>query len=225
MKTTTNPKETTVPTTDIPVDTDALAREALAAIGAEVVAGIAHEEALRTACVVTFNATSNGVSVRTLEALSKDVIGKKVSKTSIARYAKVGEQIANDPKVVASEALSAIYAAENKAARDAKKAKAAKAASSAEGEGEPVDAEVDSTPTELSVEFVADALLDEPVDGLLAVHAHLTAAEVDDFTALLAVALGALVGAEALAPCDQPEVKKALAAIVAGVNTVIATAK
>lgn len=221
VKTTTTTKETTVPTTVAP-DTDQLAKDALVAIGNEIVAGIAHEEALRGACFAVHTATSNGVSVRTLESLSASVIGKKISKTTVARYAKVGEALVANPELVASEVLSALYAEENAKAKEAKKAKA----ETAKAEGDEVSAEgddevVDSEPTPVDISFITEVLVDEPVQGLKAVLQHLEVSVADDESALVAVAIGALSAlAELVTDEAESEQLLALAEAVAKVAKV-----
>jgi len=210
-KTTTTTKETTVPTTPTAVitvtdNTDALINEALVAIGNEIVAGIAHEEALRSACFAVHTATSNGVSVRALESASATVIGRKVSKTTIARYAKVGEALVAKPELVASEVLSAIYAEENAKAKEAKEAKAKASKASASTEGDEVSAEgddevVDSIPVDMG--FIVDTLVDAPIPGLKEVSAHLYLTDSDDYEVCLAVAQGALLAGANLSGDDE----------------------
>jgi len=208
VKTTTTTKETTVPTTTPVNDSlDELINGALVAIGNEIVAGIAHEEALRSACFAVHTATEAGVSVRALEKASVEVIGKKISKTTIARYAKVGEALVAKPELVASEVLSAIYADENAKTKATKEAKASKAsAESDEAIAEGDDEVVDSIPVDL--EFIVDALVDAPIQGLKSVSAHLFLTESDDYEVCLAVAQGALLAGATLSGDD--EVSEAL---------------
>lgn len=219
--TTTTTKETTVPTTETKapeaVNTDALINEALVAIGAEIVAEIAHEEALRNACIAVHTATKAGASVRQLEKQSEAVVGRKISKTTIARYAKVGEAIIANPELVASEVRASVIADEKKSAKA--KAKASKAeADTAEGDDTP---EVDSVPVDL--EFIVEALVDAPRPGLRAVSAHLELTDTDDYEVCLVVAQGALLASANLSGDD--EVASALRVLAEAVAKIARTAE
>jgi len=214
--TTTTTKETTVPTTETPVNTDALINEALIAIGAEIVAEIAHEDALRTACIAVHTATKAGASVRQLEKASEAVVGRKVSKTTIARYAKVGEALVANPELVASEVRASVIADEKKSAKKSAKAKAE--ADTAEGDDTP---EVDEVPVDL--EFIVEALVDAPRPGLRAVSAHLELTDTDDYEVCLVVAQGALLASANLSGDD--EVAQALRVLAEAVAKIARTAE
>lgn len=203
---TTTTKETTVPTTPVNDSLDELINGALVAIGNEIVAGIAHEEALRSACFAVHTATEAGVSVRALEKASVEVIGKKVSKTTIARYAKVGEALVAKPELVASEVLSAIYAEENAKSKATKEAKATKVSAESDESAEGDDEVVDALPVDM--EFIVDALVDAPIQGLKSISAHLFLTDSDDYEVCLAVAQGALLAGATLSGDD--EVSEAL---------------
>lgn len=219
MKTTTT-KETTVPTTETKapeaVNTDALINEALIAIGAEIVAEIAHEDALRSACIAVHTATKAGASVRQLEKASEAVIGRKVSKTTIARYAKVGEAIIANPELVASEVRASVIADEKKSAKKSAKAKAE--ADTAEGDDTP---EVDEVPVDM--EFIVEALVDAPRPGLKAVATHLELTDTDDYEVCLIVAQGALLASANLSGDD--EVAQALRVLAEAVAKIARTAE
>ena len=215
VKTTTT-KETTVPTTETPVNTDALINEALVAIGAEIVAEIAHEDALRTACIAVHTATKAGASVRQLEKQSEAVIGRKVSKTTIARYAKVGEALVANPELVASEVRASVISDEKKSAKKSAKAKAE--ADTAEGDDTP---EVDEVPVDL--QFIVEALVDAPRPGLRAVATHLELTDTDDYEVCLVVAQGALLASANLSGDD--EVAQALRVLAEAVAKIARTAE
>lgn len=222
VKTTTT-KETTVPTTEtkekpVPTTTniDALVNEALVAIGAEIVAEIAHEDALRTACVTAYNAVSAGASVRQLEKASEAVIGRKISKTTVARYAKVGEALVANPDLVASEVRASVISDEKKSAKKSAKAKAE--ADAPEGDDTP---EVDEVPVDL--EFIVEALVDAPRPGLKAVATHLELTDTDDYEVCLIVAQGALLASANLSGDD--EVAKALSVLAEAVAKIARTAE
>lgn len=219
MKSTTT-KETTVPTTETKapeaVNTDALINEALVAIGAEIVAEMAHEDALRNACIAVHTATKAGASVRQLEKGSEAVIGRKVSKTTIARYAKVGEALVANPDLVASEVRAEVIADEKKSAKA--KAKASKAEAEAEGDDTP---EVDEVPVDM--EFIVEALVDAPRPGLKAVATHLELTDTDDYEVCLVVAQGALLAGANLSGDD--EVASALRVLAEAVAKIARTAE
>lgn len=211
VKTTT--KEKPVPTTTTNID--ALVNEALVAIGAEIVAEIAHEDALRTACVTAYNAVSAGASVRQLEKASEAVIGRKISKTTVARYAKVGEALVANPELVASEVRASVISDEKKSAKVSAKAKAE---AKAEGDDTP---EVDEVPVDL--EFIVEALVDAPRPGLKAVATHLELTDTDDYEVCLIVAQGALLASANLSGDD--EVAQALTVLAEAVAKIARNAE
>lgn len=211
-----NPVSTTTTKAPEAVNTEALINEALVAIGAEIVAEIAHEDALRTACIAVHTATKAGASVRQLEKASEAVIGRKVSKTTIARYAKVGEALVANPELVASEVRSSVINDEKKSAKA--KAKAEAKGDTAEGNDTP---EVDEVPVDM--EFIVEALVDAPRPGLRAVSAHLELTDTDDYEVCLVVAQGALLASANLSGDD--EVAQALRVLAEAVAKIARTAE
>ena len=190
--------------------------EAVVAVPADllavaVVEAIAYDDAvtnvksaLRTACIATSHAVEAGISLRALEQASKTA-GAKISKTSFARYAKVGAQLIADPSVDAEALLAKIYAEENKKAKDAKKAKA-----SAETEGADEDSADDEEVVAFTLAEIVANLTEDGAEAIAGIVANLVASGADDHRvfALLAVAL--LEASANVAPIADDETKTVL---------------
>ena len=165
------------------------------------------KQALRSACVASSVAVDAGVSLRTLEAESK-VAGKKISKTSFARYAKVGALLIADPSLDADEALAKIYKEEHKARAKAEKAKASKA--SAETEGAEGDADSTEAVVALTLaEIVAD-LTENGSEAIGGIVANLVATTQDDYQVFTLLAVALLEASANVAPLDADETKQVL---------------
>ena len=185
--------------------------EAVVAIPADllavaVVEAIAYDDAvvnvktaLRTACVATAHAVEAGISLRALEQASKTA-GAKISKTSFARYAKVGNQLIADPSVDAEALLAKIYAEENKKAKDAKKAKA-----SAETEGADEDSADDEAVVALTIAEIVAILVEEGAEAIASVVANLSASLQDDHEVFATLAVALLEAGASTAPLDNTE--------------------
>jgi hypothetical protein len=186
--------------------------EAVVAVPADllavaVVEAIAYDDAvtnvksaLRTACIATSHAVEAGISLRALEQASKTA-GAKISKTSFARYAKVGAQLIADPTVDAEAILAKIYAEENKKAKDAKKAKA-----SAETEGaETEDSADDNVVVALTIAEIVAILVEEGAEAIASVVANLSASLQDDHEVFATLAVALLEAGASTAPLDNTE--------------------
>lgn len=160
------------------------------------------KQALRSACVASSVAVDAGVSLRTLEAESK-VAGKKISKTSFARYAKVGALLIADPSLDADEALAKIYKEEHKARAKAEKAKASKV--SAETEGAEGDADSTEAVVALTVDQIVAQLTEHGAEAIADVTANLIASLQDDHEVFATLAVALLRASANTVPLDQQD--------------------
>jgi len=159
--------------------------------------------ALRSACIAVFNANEAGVSFRALEQASKTA-GKKISKSSFARYAKAGAILIKDESADALEVLAKINKAEKSEAKKADKP--AKAEAETEGAEDSADDEVVAFTL---AEIIAN-LTEDGAEAIAPVVANLVASGADDHKvfALLAVAL--LEASANVAPIADDETKTVL---------------
>lgn len=164
--------------------------------------------ALRSACIAVFNANEAGVSFRALEQASKTA-GKKIGKSSFARYAKAGAILIKDESLDALEVLAKINKADKKAEKAEKSAKA-------EAETEGAEDSADEVVALTLAEIVA-SLTEDGAEAIAPVVANLVASLGDDHSvfALLAVAL--LEASANTAPIDATDLK---ATLLACANTV-----
>ena len=160
--------------------------------------------ALRSACIAVFNANEAGVSFRALEQASKTA-GKKISKSSFARYAKAGAILIKDESADALEVLAKINKAEKKAD---KAEKSAKAEAETEGAEDSADDEVVAFTI---AEIVAD-LTENGAEAIGGVVANLVASLGDDHAVFATLAVALLEASANTAPIDAVDLKSTLLA-------------
>ena len=163
--------------------------------------------ALRSACIAVFNANEAGVSFRALEQASKTA-GKKIGKSSFARYAKAGAILIKDESADALEVLAKINKAEKKADKADKAEKSAKAEAETEGAEDSADDEVVAFTI---AEIVAD-LTENGAEAIGGVVANLVASLGDDHAVFATLAVALLEASANTAPSDAVDLKSTLLA-------------
>lgn len=204
----TTPKAKPVAIVEVPAEVKAVPADLLAIAVTEAIksedAVADAKVALRSACVAVFVANEAGVSFRALEQASKTA-GKKIGKSSFARYAKAGAILIKDESADALEVLAKI----NKAEKKAEKAEKAEA----EGAEDSADDEVVAFTL---AEIVAD-LTENGAEAIGGITANLVASLGDDHAVFATLAVALLEASANTAPIDATDLK---ATLLACANTV-----
>ena len=158
--------------------------------------------ALRSACIAVFNANEAGVSFRALEQASKTA-GKKIGKSSFARYAKAGAILIKDESLDALEVLAKINKAEKKADKAEKSAKA-------EAETEGAEDSADDEVVAFTLAEIIEQLTENGASAIADVTAHLIASLQDDHEVFATLAVALLEASANTAPIDADEKKQVL---------------